>query len=131
MVECLTRISKQMKKSDVLIFFTDGGSTDGNPNGIANQIKGSGTRIITIGCGGSVNEKTLRSMASSQSDYHSAKNAKMIIDAFQAVAKSLKQTKITKSSKMKKSSPKKTARQIRSGPDVKVTNSGTTTKFNF
>lgn len=79
-------------EGDVVVFFTDGGSTDGSPVAAANHLKQAlGARIICIGCGSGVKESVLQRMASSKSDYHHANNASGILQAFQAVAQSLAQ----------------------------------------
>ena len=79
-------------QGDVVVFFTDGGSTDGSPVAAANHLKQAlGARIICIGCGSGVKESVLQRMASSKSDYHHATNASGILQAFQAVAQSLAQ----------------------------------------
>lgn len=116
MVECLTRVLLSLVQNDVVIFFTDGGSSDGDPVDISERIKQSGVRLITIGCGSGTNENLLRTMASSNSDFHNAKYANMIVSAFQAVAKSLQQSSNHSSKKKLRASPEKTAKQIRSEP---------------
>ena len=79
-------------EGDVVVFFTDGGSTDGSPVAAANHLKQAlGARIICIGCGSGVKESVLQRMASNKSDYHHANNASGILQAFQAVAQSLAQ----------------------------------------
>jgi hypothetical protein len=114
MCSCLMRVEKQVSNGDVLIFFSDGGSTDGDPSSIASSIKKLGVRFITIGCGSQVNRSLMVKMASSKSDYHSAKNASGILQAFQAVAKSLQQREMPRSSTKKQSSSNSSAIQIQS-----------------
>jgi uncharacterized protein YegL len=81
---------------DVVLLFTDGDSTDGSPISAAKRLKESlGARIICIGCGPDVDKSVMQKMASSKSDYHHAKSAAGILQAFQAVAQSLGQQTLT------------------------------------
>jgi len=111
---------------DVVVLFTDGGSTDGSPVAAANHLKRSlGARIICIGCGSGVNKSVMQKMASNKSDYHHANNASGILQAFQAVAQSLGQQTLTVTSGGKglKAS---IAKQISSGNGSAPTSSSST-----
>ena len=112
MCACLRSVSHSVSSDDVIIFFTDGGSTDGNPTSIATSIKNAGVRFISIGCGSQADSGLLMSMASSKTDYHHARSASGIIKAFQAVAKSLGQQHIALSTVGKKSDSNIIARQV-------------------
>ena len=117
MCGCLRRVSETVSKGDVIIFFTDGDSGDGDPSDIVSDIKSKGVRFISIGCGSDItDEDLLMRLATSRDDYHHAKNASDILQAFQAVAKSLGQQRITQSSSGSKSGSNITARQIQSQP---------------
>jgi hypothetical protein len=114
MCRCLNRVSEIVSTGDVIIFFTDGASGDGDPTNIAKDIKSREVRFISIGCGSGANESLLRNMASSKADYHHAKSASGILQAFQAVAKSLSQRQIVHSISGKKSGSTIVARQVQS-----------------
>ena len=114
MCACLNRVSSSVSKGDVIIFFSDGGSTDGDPTNIAKSIKSRDVRFISIGCGHGVEKSLLQNMASSRSDYHHANSASGILQAFQAVAKSLSQRQIVHSSSGAKSGSTIVARQVQS-----------------
>ena len=76
----------------VLIFFSDGGSTDGNPSSIASKLKiKSNLRIISIGCGNHVDKVLMKGLASKSSDYHHASNPSNLLEIFSNVSKSLVQ----------------------------------------
>ena len=114
MCACLYRVNSVVSGGDVIIFFSDGGSTDGDPTSIATKIKSREVRFITIGCGSGVNKSLMRALASSKADYHHAKSASGILQAFQAVAKSLSQRQIAHSSSGNKSGSTIVARQVQS-----------------
>ena len=114
MCSCLSRVAKHTSSGDIIIFFSDGGSTDGDPSGEASMIKKSGVRFITIGCGSGVNVSLMKKLASSKSDFHMAKNASGILQAFQAVAKSLQQQNLARSPTNKNSNSGISALQINS-----------------
>lgn len=117
MCRCLERVSESVTNGDVIIFFSDGGSTDGNPTNIANIIKGKNIRFITIGCGSNVDKTLMLSMASSKADFHYANRATGILQAFQTVSKSLGQQRIAHSSLGDKSGSTIVARQVQSQGD--------------
>ena len=124
---------KKSENPDVVVFFTDGDSTDGSPVPAANHLKKYlGARIICIGCGSSVQQSVLKKMASSSSDYHHANNASDILQAFQAVAQSLGQLTPTVTSGGKNSTGS-TAKQISSdsgsAPTNTSSNYGNTSKL--
>lgn len=92
-------------KGDVLIFFSDGGSTDGNPSSIASKLKiKSNLRIISIGCGNHVDKVLMKGLASKISDYHHASKPSNLLEIFSNVSKSLvqRQTVAEVSTKSKK-----------------------------
>ncbi len=124
MRECLKRVKNSVSNSDVIIFFTDGGSTDGDPSSVVNSIKTKGARFISIGCGAGADENLLRKLASTKGDYHHAKSASGILQAFQAVAKSLGQQQIARSTSGSKSGSTVVARQVQSQGSVSGSSSG-------
>jgi uncharacterized protein YegL len=83
---------------DVIILFSDGGPTDGDkPKGSlsiaeAAKLKGKGLRFITIGCGKQAKSDYMSQLASSSSDYYHAQDSTKIMNTFQAVSTSLRQT---------------------------------------
>jgi len=101
MARCLDRISPQDKSktsgnkgNDVAILFSDGDPDNpSNTETAATNLKHS-MKLITIGCGSSVNQNFLRSIASSGSDYHHADNPGQILGAFQQIARSLAQNPV-------------------------------------
>jgi uncharacterized protein YegL len=101
MARCLDRISPQYKSktsgkesNDVTILFSDGDPDyPSNTKTAATNLKRS-MKLITIGCGSSVNQNFLSSIASSSSDYHHADNPGQILGAFQQIARSLAQNPV-------------------------------------
>jgi hypothetical protein len=84
-------------KGDILIFFSDGGSTDGDPSSIASKLKiKSNLRIISI--------VQMEGLASKSSDYHHASKPSNLLEIFSNVSKSLvqRQTVAEVSTKSKK-----------------------------
>jgi hypothetical protein len=90
MGKCFEDLNSHVVGDDIVIFFSDGGTTDYSPLAAGNVLKKKGTRIITIGCG-SADEGTLRGLASGDTDYHHAANPGNILEVFQKVSHSLMQ----------------------------------------
>ena len=96
MSRCLDKISGSKKTSskqgeDVVILFSDGAPDNAsNTTASASRVKRV-AKLITIGCGSSVNQSYMASLASTTSDYHHASNPGQILAIFQQVARSLAQ----------------------------------------
>ncbi len=121
----LNEVSGGKSGGDIVVFFTDGGSTDGDPIPAATALKKRGVRIICIGCG-SCDERVLRAMASSPSDYHHAQGVGQILQAFQQVARSLGQAASSHTVKQTgRSAGATVATQVSSGAGNAPTSTGT------
>lgn len=95
MSRCLDKISGSKTSSkqgeDVVILFSDGAPDNAsNTTASASRVKRV-AKLITIGCGSSVNQSYMASLASTTSDYHHASNPGQILAIFQQVARSLAQ----------------------------------------
>lgn len=95
MSRCLDKISGSKTSSkqgeDVVILFSDGAPDNtSNTTASASRVKRV-AKLITIGCGSSVNQSYMASLASTTSDYHHASNPGQILAIFQQVARSLAQ----------------------------------------
>lgn len=110
MRSCLNRVANSVKSDDILLLFTDGASTDGNPEPASRAIKSKGVRFICVGCG-DAKEGLMKSMATSHADYHHATNAKDLVQIFENISKSLSQSR-PKTSGMGKKNSSSVAKQI-------------------
>lgn len=95
MSRCLDKISGSKTSSKqgevVVILFSDGAPDNtSNTTASASRVKRV-AKLITIGCGSSVNQSYMASLASTTSDYHHASNPGQILAIFQQVARSLAQ----------------------------------------
>jgi len=89
---------RNTQSGDIIILFSDGGPTDNDkPRGSlsiaeASKLREKGLRFITIGCGKQAKKDYMSQLASSPSDYYHAQDSTQIMDTFQAVSTSLRQT---------------------------------------
>lgn len=70
-----------------IVFLSDGWfNVGGPPFNIANQLKGNGVKIWTIGLGTGVDAVTLRKLASTPQDYFAVPNENELQAAFDAIS---------------------------------------------
>jgi len=118
MKECFSRIKGKIGSGHIVIFFTDGGPTTGDPTPEVGKIKSKGARMITIGCGDGADAVLLKKLASDSPsgvpEYYHAKSSANILQVFKEVEKSLAQrtsNKIISNNKLKNSG---SAKQVKS-----------------
>jgi uncharacterized protein YegL len=80
-------------EGSVVILFSDGSPSDGDPLPVADLIKNRGVRMITVGCG--IKGKTTQlmlDMASTADDFHQATDSSELLGTFRTIAKALAQS---------------------------------------
>jgi uncharacterized protein YegL len=73
----------------VMILLSDGRFDEEDPSGPAQIAKQAGIRIITVGIGRRVNESTMRSIASSETDYHYSPATSDLVKIYQDIAQAI------------------------------------------
>lgn len=77
--------------SRVVVLLTDGNESTGSAAGLAEEVKKSGVRIVTIGLGPEVSENLLRNMASQPSDYYYAPRVEDLKGVYESIARMVKE----------------------------------------
>jgi Mg-chelatase subunit ChlD len=87
--EFLTSGHHLVTNAPVIVLLSDGGSS-GNDAETANRIKKEGIRIVSIGLGSSPNERLLREVASSESDYYEAPDSAELAEIYRRIARTVR-----------------------------------------
>lgn len=75
----------------VIVLLTDGHESSGSAASLAEDVKASNIRIVTIGLGPEVSETLLRSMASQSSDYYYAPRVEDLEGIYESIVKMVKE----------------------------------------